>query len=314
MRTIDIDIDIEGEAARRALALRGTGAAPSHHGELLQGVFEENGRLHRGLVTMPYPVFGSRATITLRPTPGVLEVVPAWKQKARRAAECTLRSLGVPAFEGVLEVETDVDVGRGLGSSTSDVVATVRAVLDAVRARMTPERTAAVAVEAEAAVDPLMYDRTVLFAHREADVLEDFREPLPAMRVLGFAARGGSVDTLALPPARYSTWEIECFRALRGLLRWSVRQRDLGGIGRVATASAVINQRFLPVPDFDRVRAIGRACGALGVQVAHSGTVVGLLWDEGDAAATAHVAEARRRIAELGVRDMWTYTTEERWA
>jgi len=307
-------IDLGAEAVRPTTLLRGSGVAPSHHGELLQGVFEDGGGLHRGLVTLPCPVFGSRATIRLAPRPGILAVRPAWKEKARRAAECTLGALGVTAVDGVLEIESDVDVGRGLGSSTSDVVATVHAVLDAVGAQMPPERVAAVAVESETAVDPLMYDRMVLFAHREADVLEDFHAPVPAMRVLGFAATGGTIDTLGLPPARYGTWEVECFRALRGLLRRSVRHRDPVGIGRVATASAMINQRFLPVPGFDRLRAIARRCGALGVQVAHSGTVVGLLWDEQVPRVTASVAEARRLVEELGIETTWTFTTEGGWA
>lgn len=41
----------------------GVGHAIAHHGELLQGVFEgHDGRLHRGLLTLPYPLRTATAT------------------------------------------------------------------------------------------------------------------------------------------------------------------------------------------------------------------------------------------------------------
>ncbi|RWE76169.1 MAG: kinase, partial [Mesorhizobium sp.] len=41
----------------------GTGTAIAHHGELIQGVFKDDGgRLHRGLVTLPIAGLRSEAT------------------------------------------------------------------------------------------------------------------------------------------------------------------------------------------------------------------------------------------------------------
>ena len=50
-------------------------------------------------------------------------------------------------------------------------------------------------------------------------------------------------------------------------------------LGRVATASSRINQRYLPKPVLDELLALCRRLGGHGVQVAHSGTVAGLIFD-----------------------------------
>ncbi|KMS85458.1 MULTISPECIES: GHMP kinase [Streptomyces] len=288
--------------------LLGTGTAPSHHGELLQGVFDDGGRLRRGLVTLPCPLFASNATVRLDRWETELTVTPSWKTKALRAARTTLEELGMGAYGGQLELRGDVAVGRGLGSSTSDVTAAILAVLDAVGRRLPPERIARIAVAAEAATDPLIYaDRMLLFAHREGAVIEDFHRPVPPLGVLGFSVTDEEIDTLALPPARYNAWEIECFRALRGLLRRAVAHADHAELGRISTASARINQRFLPVPRFDRLLEIAEESGALGVQVAHSGTVAALLFAPHGPRVEERTALAARRLAELRITDHWRY-------
>jgi len=84
----------------------GVGAASGHHGELLQGVFEDrNGQLHRGLVTLPLTKLVSQATFTCAATSN-LTTHPADKVKAGLAARKTLNHLGVAE-------------GGPIGSSTS---------------------------------------------------------------------------------------------------------------------------------------------------------------------------------------------------
>ncbi|MGW5482699.1 GHMP family kinase ATP-binding protein [Streptomyces sp. NPDC004008] len=289
--------------------LLGTGTAPSHHGELLQGVFEDDGRLRRGLVTLPCALFASNATVRLSPWEPELTVTPSWKTKALNAARSTLDVLGMSAYGGRLELRGDVAVGRGLGSSTSDVTAAILAVVNAAGRHLPPETIARIAVGAEAATDPLIYsDRMLLFAQREGAVIEDFHRPALPMEVLGFSSVDKEIDTLALPPARYNAWEIECFRALRGLMRRAVGRGDITELGRIATASARVNQRFLPVPHFHRLLEIAEETEALGMQVAHSGSVAGLLFDPYRPRLEGQLALAARRLAELRLTNHWRYT------
>ncbi|MFJ9813187.1 GHMP kinase [Streptomyces sp. NPDC101158] len=276
-------------AAPGAGTLRtGTGFAPCHHGEVLQGVFLDGGVPRPGLVTLPMAGPGSRAAFVPRPgtAPDAVTVSPAGRSKATRAAvlavtECA-RTAGLPPCGGELRLTGDVPVGLGMGSSTSDVLAALRAVADAYAVRMTPGTAARLAVLAEKASDPLMLDdaRPVLFAQREGRVLEVLGPALPPLLVVGCALGGGSpVDTLSLPAAEVGDSEVRAWERLRGLLRRAVATGDAALVGEVATASARRGQLVLGHPEFDDLCAIARRAGAVGVQIAHSGAVAGVLFD-----------------------------------
>ncbi|RLK58818.1 kinase [Actinokineospora cianjurensis] len=293
-------------------ARTGVATASTHHGEILQGMFEDaDGRLHRGLLTMPCDLYRTRATYTPVNLPSVV-VRQTDKVKARRAAEETLAVLGWPCTGGYLDLRGEVPASRGFGSSTSDVLAAIRAVADAFGCALPDWLVAQLAVRAETASDSLMFgDNTVLFAQREGIVLEDFGRRLPRLAAVGFgtSSTGSGVDTLALRPADYGPWEIARFRELRAQLRVALAAGDAAGLGAVATASAEINQRHLPVPGFDRITALVRRTGAVGLQTAHSGDIASLLFDAAQPDHRRRCELARRLLAGIGVDDVWLFTT-----
>ncbi|MFD8015847.1 GHMP kinase [Streptomyces sp. NPDC058955] len=284
----------------------GTGHAPSHHGELLQGVFADaHGRPHAGLVTLPTTTPGTRADFTPHPgtPPDAVTVVPADRAKAARAARlavaaCAART-GRPAHGGTLRLTGAVPLGLGMGSSTSDVLATVRAVADAYGLRLDPGTTARLAVRAERASDPLMLDaRPVLFAQREGRVLDVLGPALPPLLVVGCLLGGGApVDTLALPAPAAGAADLRAYARLRDLLRRALADGDTPLLGRVATESASRAQHVLRHPEFDALVALARHTGAVGVQISHSGSVAGVLHDPNTPGA-AHRAEATRRALD----------------
>lgn len=286
------------------------GCAIGHNGEILQGVFEQSdGRLIRGLVSLATAVFRSEAVF--RPTThGPLRIEPSWKVKVVRAAELTLAHCGSEC-SGVLTIANNMVPRWGLGSSTSDVVAAVRAVARSLGRSLLPEDIAAIAVRSETACDSVMFGhRAVLFAQRRGIVIEDLGGQLPPVHVIGFNTdpTGWGVDTLKFRPARYTWWEIEAFRPLLGLLRNAVQNGDAHALGQVASASARINQRHLPKPHFDNLEEIAERCGGLGMQVAHSGSVVGILLPADDS--TRERSEAvRRYLMEIGIGATWAINT-----
>ncbi|SCE35734.1 threonine kinase [Streptomyces sp. SolWspMP-5a-2] len=297
--------------AGTAVRIRGTHHSVGHHGEILQGVFASGRGLRRALITLPCPLYESHAVFEPSGTTDEVVMLDPWRTKARRAAELTLRALDVPTG-GTLSLTSNIPPSRGFGSSTADVVATIGAVHEAAGRRPSPARYAALAVAAETASDALMYaHRTVLFAHREGEVVEDMGGPLMPLAVVGFgtSADGTGTDTLDLPPARYSVWEIEAFRPLLGSVRRALRTGDVALLGRVATASARINQRHLPVPGLADLLRVGEAVGAAGLQVAHSGDVAGLIFDPALPDLATRADLARKRLAGLGIDDTWFFTT-----
>jgi uncharacterized protein involved in propanediol utilization len=288
----------------------GVGRAGAHHGEILQGVFTVDGALCRALVTLPCERFETQATVTLEDGRRQVAVTPAWKTKAGRAARVTLDSLGLRQTGARIAVHGEIPVGRGFGSSTSDVLATIRGVAAAAGAVLGEAEFAKLAVESETASDPLMFDRAVLFAQRDGVVLEDFGVRFPLLEVLGFAttAEEAGVSTLEFMPAEYSESEAEAFATLRVRLRESLARRDVRELGLVATESASLNQRHLAVARFGDVLAIADRAGAAGVQVAHSGDVAGLLFDANDREVEARTEEARTLLAAAGFKRTWRFT------
>ncbi|HZE80906.1 MAG TPA: hypothetical protein VE604_08380 [Candidatus Polarisedimenticolia bacterium] len=294
----------------RAQPRAGQGRTCGHHGEILQGVFEQpGGTLVRGLVSHTTPLFKSAAEFTPGPQ-GTITVEPCWKKKALRAAEVTLQQLG-GRCGGKLKITSNMIPRWGMGSSTSDVVSAVRAVAQALGRAVSPEIIARIAVESETACDSTMFGkRAVLFAQRCGVVLEDLGRRLPPVHTIGFNTdpTGWGVDTLQYPPARYNWAEIEAFRPLLGLLRHAVCRQDATALGQVASASARINQRFLPKPRFNQIEEITDRCGGLGVQVAHSGTIVGILIAADDSwSERSHAIQ--RYVGELGFYPTWLFTS-----
>lgn len=277
----------------------GRGHARAHYGEVLQGVFpDESGRLVVGVVSLPLAAAGSHASFAPGPEP--LTVRPAWKVKALSAARATLDRLG-DGGGGRLWVADRLPVGRGFGSSTADVVSAIRAVAAALDRTLSPDCVAALAVGAEGACDPVMFtDRAVLFASREGRVLRDLSGPLPVVEVLGFDD-GPPVDTLGAGTPSYSSGELAGFAELSDQVAAAVRAGSASLLGEVATHSARVNQRHRPKPGFELACRVASASSALGVQAAHTGSLLALLYDPADPDLDARIARAGELLRAAGV-------------
>ncbi len=326
----------------------GVGSAGHHHGEILQGATRCEGEVVPCLITMPVGGVGSRVRyvgvgphgpvvpveangplaaqaaasehrrpavaeqfLDAVPTP-ILDVVPAWKNKAGRAARLALAAIGAPVT-GRLEIECSVATGVGLGSSTCDVVAAIRAVCDAYGVQVDAAQVARLAIEAEGAADPIMFDgEMVLFAQRQGRVLESFGSWMPRYAVLSIDTDPGGpgVDTLSLPMPRYTDAELVAFESMIGRAREAFAHRDPVTLGAVATESATLNQRFVPLQKFQEIRDLAAEYRALGVQISHSGTVAGILFDSRAAQLSDALArEVTERVRSMGVRPRGLITT-----
>ncbi|MEM5461944.1 GHMP kinase [Paraburkholderia phytofirmans] len=278
----------------------GLGGAIGHHGELLQGVFEgDGGSLHRGLVSLPCRHLVSKARFVANGHVGV-SVMPQRCEKARRAAELALDRFSPARANGQLTIETNIPIGRGMGSSTADVLSSILAVFDYLQIQPKFEWVMQIAVNAETACDSTLFSPAVtLFAQREGFVIEAFRNSLPRIDLISIdTVAAEDVNTVELKPAAYNQIEIETFRSLRAGLRNAIEMSDIYLLGRVATASTRINNRFLENPDLDRIEAIGARRGAVGLQASHSGTVLGLMFDPSSVETPDNMGMALHELSE----------------
>jgi uncharacterized protein involved in propanediol utilization len=91
---------------------------------------------------------------------------------------------------------------------------------------------------------------------------------------------------------------------MRGLFRRAIHAQDADLLGHVATASARINQRYLPKQHFDVLLHISRDAGACGVQVAHSGNLMGVLINAKEPDAAERTKKAATAARAFGFTDI----------
>ncbi|MFE3105199.1 GHMP family kinase ATP-binding protein [Nocardia tengchongensis] len=271
----------------------GVGSAFGSCGELLQGITAADNRDF--LVTLPIRR-GSVAVFEPCATQGDIQTVPPHKSKSRTLAGLMLDRSGGPRG-GRLTIVSDLAEGKGLASSTADLVATARAIADS-------QGRAIAATEIEdllRAIEPsdgVMYPGSVAFYHREVRLLT--RLPaLPPLTIV-LADEGGQIDTVEFNrlDKPFTTADKREYTRLLTALAEALARRDHYGIGEVATRSALMNSALRERPHLDMARAAAHRMGALGVVIAHSGTTTGILIADEDPDYAAKVAEAQRISAE----------------
>ncbi|MBN1449463.1 MAG: hypothetical protein JW963_00460 [Anaerolineales bacterium] len=250
--------------------------APGACGELVQGQFENGDDF---LVTLPVDL-RAEVRVELDPTASLVQGTPIRKEKTRLAVRKMLDYLRYSNVGATFTVTSDIPEGKGMASSTADILAACRAVAQAVGQPLSPEEISRIAIEIEPS-DGLMYPGVVCYNHRRGELLETLGA-LPPMDILAVDL-GGYVDTLQFnrKPKDYTVDELDTLRQAYEFVKAGVHGRNLEEIGRAATLSARVNQRLLPKPYLDTLIALAAAHGAHGVCIAHSGTVAGLLFDRG---------------------------------
>ena len=266
-----------GPVSRRK-KLNGWARAPGACGELAQGLAD--GR--QFLVTCPIDMY-SEARVQLEAGTGRV-AGPEESPKACRAVELTLEHFLQSGLDAELRLASPLPRGKGMASSTADVAAAIVATAMALGREVTPEETAQIAVRVEPS-DGIMLPQVALFDHVRGELAQILGEP-PPLRVL-ILDFGGRVDTLAFNDMDREEVLVRQEQRLQESLSCiiaGIQQGDAGAIGRGATISSLANQEILYKPQLEAVIDLAQAAGAAGVNVAHSGTVIGMLFpDTGEA-------------------------------
>lgn len=281
-------------------ALIGTAAAlaPGTCGELVQGMSDGI----NFLITCPVNQF-SRATATLYAGPDNpadtdadgadaaisvsgppvfgIDHLPKTRQAVAIALSEIERRAGIAGLSAALSVSSPIPVGKGMGSSSADIAAAVSAVSAAAGIALPPEVIARIALAVEP-TDGVMFPGIAMFDHRQGRIAESLGPP-PPLEVIA-VDRGGQVDTLAFNAVdRTAQWAsvADQTAAALDLVREGIRRSDPELIGRGATISAQAGHPPDAGPWVERAIALAQEIGsaAVGVNVAHSGTIVGILLD-----------------------------------
>ena len=254
--------------------------APGTCGELAQGM---TGGVDF-LVTCPINHF-SRATVTVSRSRDVgaavrgIDHLPKTRQAVVEALGRLQGCLGLTGLVADVSVVNPIPAGKGMGSSSADITAAVYATGQAVGVQLSPETIAQIALAVEP-TDGVMFPGIAMFDHRHGAIV-DLLGPPPPMEVIVIDP-GGQVDTLEFNRVdRKDYWlsvADQTDEALE-LIREGIRRCDPELVGRGATISAGVGR-----PDdkdlwLQKATHFAAEIGAVGVNVAHSGTVLGILLD-----------------------------------
>lgn len=250
-----------------------TGRAPGVCGELVQGMLDGV----NFLVTCPVDFF-ARATVTVDGKGSGVEA-PSDCPKSAAALRATLAHLGRDGIGARLDLSSPIPRSKGLGSSSADVVATIAATGLALGNELSPQTIAIIALSVEPS-DGVMFPGITLLDHLEGSVVETLGPP-PPMEIVALDF-GGTVDTVEFNSVdRRTLWQAiqpEVDEALR-LVKIGIQEQDPWTVGRGALISARASQGVMHKPKLGAVLEFAESVEAVGVNVGHSGTIIGVLLD-----------------------------------
>jgi L-threonine kinase len=246
--------------------------APGSCGELVQGTI--NGK--NFLITCPVNLFSE---VELHPGD---EAVQNAGEKVMDAVERTFAYLGLSRDKFSITVLSELPVGKGMASSSADISAACQAAALTVGKALTPDEIADIALAIEP-TDGIFYPGIVAFDHVRGLIRQSLGMP-PDMTIAVFDA-GGQVDTVSFNrrtdlAALNAAKEEQVGEAFH-LVSQGIAAMDCELIGRGATLSARANQDILYKPCLETLIEIGSRFGSVGVNAAHSGTVLGILFPAG---------------------------------
>ncbi|PAQ16487.1 hypothetical protein CD798_01490 [Bacillaceae bacterium SAOS 7] len=251
----------------------GIGKCFGTFGELAQGEIDSQ----PFLFTFPSPLYSEARFTPARV--GSLIGETKGRKLALMAAEQTLRMLGC-SESGYLSITSSIPVGKGMASSSADIVATIRAVAASVGVTLSAKEEAVIAASIEP-TDGVMYRGITAVNQQTGQLLHEFPHA-PGLVCIGFDS-GGRVNTRAFHQDKknYNEAEKQLLEQIFYEMKSGLIDGDVAQILQAATASSQVNERFLPKPN---IRLFVDLANELhgGVIIGHSGTVIGVLLDRQD--------------------------------
>ena len=259
--------------------------APASCGELVEGVLDGT----PFLVTAPISMYAV-ATVSDQFTG-----VHGLGEKAQEALRRTLAYIGKDSLPFGIRLDSGIPQGKGMASSSADIAAVSYAAARALGRELTGREIMDIAIAIEPS-DGIAFAGLSHVSHTTGELFGQYSNvPLLAVSIFDV---GGIVDTIAYYQSKGNRGSQDAaYRQMLTTVGQAFRtegDRQEMLLGQAATASARLNQEHLEKPQLDAFIQSSQKKGALGVLVAHSGTVVGALW-----ASELGASDVERRTQEL---------------
>ncbi|MFZ5943604.1 MAG: GHMP kinase [Bacillota bacterium] len=256
--------------------MRGTAVAPGTCGELVQGTMEKI-NFH---ITCPVNCYSKVSVDINNPKNNFVYVNDPRRTKVIQAVSKTMLYLTGEILGASVNVETKLPISKGMASSTADITAACSATAKALGCFLSPTEISKIALSIEPS-DGLFYPGIVAFDHVKGDFYKEIGEAVDIdLLVYDF---GGEIDTIIFNQRpdlkeKNALNEKQVKKAFK-LVEKGLRTNDFNLVAQGATLSALTNQNIIYKPELEKVIEIILKNDGLGVNTAHSGTLIGILYN-----------------------------------
>ncbi|WP_256767565.1 GHMP family kinase ATP-binding protein [Streptococcus suis] len=174
-----------------------------------------------------------------------------------------------------LEKKSTLPIGKGMSSSTADMLAGLQALAVFQNRYLTAEELTTFCCQIEPTDSIAFADWTVINPLTGQILFQTDWKPEIYVYILEPRKTEWTVDLARMTES--PSYPIQASQVLLDHFKEACRSKNEVLLGQIATTSALLNNTRLPKPYLADIITLVNQLGLLGVNVAHSGTVVGIL-------------------------------------
>lgn len=255
--------------------MKSYGICPASCGEFVQGILDENKEYLCSYAVNMY------STVKVEEKLKNIDIGP---KKSRRAIEKVFEKFNLPVKETKnisLNICSNIPIGKGMASSTADIGATIKATLCLIDKSLTNEEISVLAAEIEP-TDSIFIEEGNVFNPLNGKVKKNLGNITNSRVVVLEPNR--TLDTIELRKiSNYNELKLknaDITKEAFQLLEQGIKNNDLTMVGNACTMSSLANESIVKKQYLREIIEISKQYGAYGVNIAHSGTVIGILIDQ----------------------------------
>ncbi|MDO0471027.1 cobalamin biosynthesis protein [Clostridioides difficile] len=254
--------------------MKSYGICPASCGEFVQGTIDDEEYLCSYAIDMYSEVYIEEKLVDIN----------LGRYKSRLAIEKVFEKFNLPkkyTKNISLNINSKIPVGKGMASSTADIGATIKATLSLIDKDLSSEEISKLAAEIEP-TDSIFIDKNSIFNPLNGTVIKYLGNLTNAKVII--LEPNKVLDTMKIRLRQdYNKLKVENKEVIKksfALLEEGLKKNNLSLVGEACTLSSLANENIEKKEYLNEIIKISKKYGAYGVNIAHSGTVVGILIDK----------------------------------
>jgi uncharacterized protein involved in propanediol utilization len=252
-----------------------TGMCRGTLGELVQGPYLDSGKLNIAIVSLPIERYAW--VHFTRNADDTDDSELCTKSKSSKALRNYLKIYDLPEPLGHWRFRSELECGKGMASSTADIIATIRC-LDAIFDKSTSVTQICEILKDIERSDSVFLDSLALYLSGEQKIVHEFLNSITLYAC--YIDEGEMVDTEKSAEKLLGHYDRNISAYCKNMAQAieAMSNADYRRICDCATASAELSQFVFPKKNFEKLKENKERFGSDGMVVAHTGSMLGFLF------------------------------------